>query len=111
LSIETLRKYPPGPFLPRECTKNYTLPGTDITIEKGTLIIIPVMGLHRDQKYYPDPEKFDPDRFSEEMKNNKPQFAYLPFGEGPRVCIGKRYCTQHNNHTSPIISEIIGLKE
>jgi cytochrome P450 family 6 len=89
LSTETLRIYPPGPFLIRECTKKYKIPGTNVTIEKGTSIIIPVIGLHRDQKYYPDPEKFDPDRFSEEMKNKKPQFTYLPFGEGPRICIGK----------------------
>jgi cytochrome P450 family 6 len=89
LSAETLRKYPPGSFLARECTKKYDIPGRDITIEKGTLIIIPVIGLHRDQKYYPDPEKFDPDRFSEEMKDRNPQFTYLPFGEGPRICIGK----------------------
>ncbi|XP_033608493.1 cytochrome P450 6k1-like [Cryptotermes secundus] len=92
---ETLRKYPPAPFLVRECTKKYTIPGTDVVIEKGTLIIIPVMGLHRDQKYYPDPERFDPDRFSKEMKDRTPQFTYLPFGEGPRVCIGMRFGLQH----------------
>jgi cytochrome P450 family 6 len=89
LSTETLRKYPPGPFLVRECTKKYTIPRTDIAIEKGTLIIIPVMGLHRDQKYYPYHEIFDPDRFSEETKGKIPQYTYLPFGEGPRICIGK----------------------
>jgi cytochrome P450 family 6 len=73
----------------RECTNKYTIPGTDVTIEKGTFVVIPVIGLHMDQKYYPNPEKFDPDRFSEETKNKRPQFTYLPFGEGPRICIGK----------------------
>jgi cytochrome P450 family 6 len=89
LSTETLRKYPPVPFLTRECTKRYTVPGTDVTIEKGTLVVIPVIGFHKDQKYYPNPEKFEPDRFSQEMKNQRPHFTYLPFGEGPRICIGK----------------------
>jgi cytochrome P450 family 6 len=90
LSTETLRKYPPVPFLTRECTKKYTIPGTDVTIEEGTLVVIPVIGLHKDQKYFPNPEKFDPARFREEMKSKRPQFTYLPFGEGPRICIGKR---------------------
>jgi hypothetical protein len=55
------------------------------------LVVVPVIGLHKDQKYYPNPEKFDPNRFSEDVKNQRPHFTYLPFGEGPRVCIGKGY--------------------
>jgi cytochrome P450 family 6 len=100
LSTEALRKYPSVPFLTRECTKKYTVPGTDVTIEKGTLVVIPVTGLHMDDKYYADPEKFDPNRFSEEMKNKRPQFTYLPFGEGPRICIGKRYFRNHGSELS-----------
>jgi cytochrome P450 family 6 len=86
---ETLRKYPPVPFLTRECTKGYTIPGTDVTLEKGMLVVIPVLGIHKDPKYYPNPEKFDPDRFRVEAKSKRHHFTYLPFGEGPRVCIGK----------------------
>ncbi|XP_045483362.1 probable cytochrome P450 6a14 [Harmonia axyridis] len=88
---ETLRKYPPGPILNRICTKEYKVPNTDIVLEKGIRVMIPVMGIHRDPEHYPDPEKFDPERFSEENKRNIKPFTFLPFGEGPRVCIGVRF--------------------
>jgi cytochrome P450 family 6 len=86
---ETLRKYPPVPLLTRECTKRYTIPGTSVTIDKGMPVVIPVLGIHKDPKYYPNPEKFYPDRFTVEAKSKRNHFTYLPFGEGPRICIGK----------------------
>jgi cytochrome P450 family 6 len=86
---ETLRKYPPVPAVTRECTKTTKLAGTDITVEKGIQLVLPILALHHDPKYYPDPERFDPERFSEEEKKKRPQFSYLPFGEGPRLCIGE----------------------
>jgi cytochrome P450 family 6 len=64
-------------------------------VEKGTKILIPVMALHHDPKYYPDPERFDLERFSEVEKKKRPHFSYLPFGEGPRICIGKSYFLIH----------------
>ncbi|XP_069672102.1 probable cytochrome P450 6a14 [Periplaneta americana] len=88
---ETLRKYPPVPILNRECTKTYHIPGTDIVLNEGDLTVIPVLGLHHDPKYYPNPERFDPERFSEEEKAKRHHYAYLPFGEGPRICIGMRF--------------------
>lgn len=88
---ETLRMYPPLPILNRTCTKPYTLPDTDITIEEGTNISIPIYGIQHDPEYFPDPERFDPDRFSDENKGNIIPYTYLPFGEGPRVCIGLRF--------------------
>nr|CAD7258875.1 unnamed protein product [Timema shepardi] len=89
--IETLRKYPSVSNLERLCTKEYVIPHTDVTVEKGTLVMIPVYALHHDPDYFPDPEKFDPERFNQDNKNSFPQYAYLPFGEGPRICIGMRF--------------------
>jgi cytochrome P450 family 6 len=88
---ETLRKYPPGPNLSRECTKDYKIPGTDVVLEKGMTAFIPTLALHHDPKYYPEPERFDPERFNEEEKAKRHHYVYLPFGEGPRICIGMRF--------------------
>ena len=90
---ETLRKYPVLPFLDRMCFNDYRLPspagnGT-ITLPAGTGVYIPVLALHHDPTYFPEPQKFDPDRFTEENKHSRPNYAYMPFGEGPRMCIGK----------------------
>ncbi|RZC35581.1 p450 domain containing protein [Asbolus verrucosus] len=88
---EILRKYPPVPFIRRRCVKDYKIPDEDIVIEKGTIVVIPILGIHHDKEYYPDPDKFDPERFSEENKSCRHHYAHLPFGEGPRICIGKRF--------------------
>ncbi|GJQ77926.1 Cyp6a9 [Trypoxylus dichotomus] len=88
---ETLRKYPPVPHLSRKCTRDYQMPGTNTVLEKNRRVYISVLGLHRDPEYYPDPEKFDPGRFSEENKATRHPFTFIPFGEGPRNCIGSRF--------------------
>ncbi|KAJ8913637.1 hypothetical protein NQ315_007354 [Exocentrus adspersus] len=88
---ETLRKYAPLSYITRECVEDYKVPGEDVVVEKGTRVVIPVRGIHYDEEYYPDPEKFDPDRFTEENKRNRHQYAHIPFGEGPRICIGQRF--------------------
>lgn len=75
----------------RECTKEYQI-GTDVIIEKGVGVLISLLGLHYDENFFPDPEKFIPERFNEENSADKNivNRPYLPFGDGPRVCIGMR---------------------
>jgi cytochrome P450 family 6 len=84
-----MRKYPSVPILNRICTKEIVLPKTNIRVPKGTLITIPVLGIHRDPTIYPDPDKFDPERFCEDKVKKRHPFAFLPFGEGQRKCIGE----------------------
>ncbi|KAB0804297.1 hypothetical protein PPYR_01585 [Photinus pyralis] len=88
---ETLRKYPPVSFIGRKCERPYRIPGTDVVLDQGTYIDISILGIHHDREYYPDPEKFDPERFSDEGKKLRNLTAYLPFGVGPRICIGQRF--------------------
>lgn len=92
ISTETLRMYPPLLVLNRECTKDWTIPNTDIVINKGVQVAIPAFALQRDEQYYPNPDQFIPERFNAENSAGKSfvNRPYMPFGEGPRVCIGLR---------------------
>lgn len=81
---ETLRKYAVVPVLHRNCVKDYKITGTNKIIEKGVQIFIPAFPLQRDEQYYPEPEKFKPERFNEDNPagKNLSNRPYLPFGEG-----------------------------
>ncbi|CAH2061694.1 unnamed protein product, partial [Iphiclides podalirius] len=88
---ETLRLYPIVEPLQRRAQMDYKLPGTDITVKKDQIVLISGLGIHRDEKYYPNPDKFDPERFNDENSCGRHTCAYLPFGVGPRNCIGMRF--------------------
>ncbi|EFN80109.1 Cytochrome P450 9e2 [Harpegnathos saltator] len=75
------------------CTTKCELKGSDglvCFVEPGTIIMIPVQALHEDPQFWENPEVFDPERFSSDWKQNIERFAFLPFGEGPRICVGMR---------------------
>jgi cytochrome P450 family 6 len=91
LVVETLRKYPPLDFTFRTAATDYKVPGTEFVIPKDTFTMIPMLAIQKDPEYYPDPEKFDPDRFTDENMNKRDPFTFMPFGEGPRICIGLRF--------------------
>ncbi|XP_075217468.1 putative cytochrome P450 6a23 isoform X2 [Lycorma delicatula] len=88
---ETLRMYPPASVLSRDCVSDYKLPESDLEIKKGIHIMISLLGIHYDPEYYPHPYQFNPDRFTEEAKQSRHHYTWLPFGEGPRICIGMRF--------------------
>nr|AGO62007.1 cytochrome P450 CYP321A9 [Spodoptera frugiperda] len=86
---EALRIFPPIGFLTRQCVQNTVLPVGNIPVEKGTKIFTPIYDIHHDPELYPDPEVFDPERFSKDRRPNDD--IYMPFGMGNRTCIGARY--------------------
>jgi cytochrome P450 family 6 len=81
---ETLRKWPLVDSHFRMCTKDFQIPDTELTIEKGTFILIPAIGLHHDERFWDEPEKFDPERFNEENVKKIIPYSYIPFSAGPR---------------------------
>ncbi|XP_058837424.1 probable cytochrome P450 9f2 [Topomyia yanbarensis] len=90
---EGLRMWPPQLVSERYCTKDYQYDdeaGTRFVIEKGRTVAIPIIAIHRDSKYYPNPDVFDPERFSQQNRSGMGAVPYIPFSIGPRNCIGSR---------------------
>ncbi|XP_030380660.1 probable cytochrome P450 6a14 [Scaptodrosophila lebanonensis] len=90
---ETLRKYPALASLTRIATEEYTLPGGDshITLDRGTVVHIPVRAIHYDPEIYAEPQEFRPERFEAQAWQQRHPLAFLGFGVGPRNCIGSRF--------------------
>nr|QBC73114.1 cytochrome P450 mono-oxygenase [Osmia bicornis] len=88
---ETLRKYPVVLWLSRTAMTNYTFPGTKVTIPKGQHVVVPVDAIHNDPDIFPEPEVFDPNRFLDDNAKGRHPMFYIPFGDGPRNCIGARF--------------------
>ncbi|HJZ70452.1 MAG TPA: cytochrome P450 [Vicinamibacterales bacterium] len=86
---EALRLYPPAPGVAREPIDAVTIAG--YVVPRGSLISIDTYAIHRDARFFPDPERFDPERFAAGWEDRIPRYAYLPFGGGPRVCIGNGF--------------------
>jgi cytochrome P450 family 4 len=87
-----MRLFPPAPIHYREATKEIDL-GHGHIIPVGTIIFMSAYNSHRDPRYFPDPEKFDPERFSPQSSVGRHPYAYIPFGIGRRMCVGQVYAT------------------
>lgn len=88
--------YPTFIEIERLCTKSYTIQPKnqdekEVQIVKGDSVGFPVYAIHYDEDYFPNPGKFDPERFSEENKSKIEPYSYLPFGVGPRNCLASRF--------------------
>lgn len=86
---ETLRMYPAAARFNRVASQDYEFNG--IKIKKGTVVTVPVWALHHDPEIYPDPYEFKPERFSDKEKKKRENVCFLPFGAGPRNCVGMRF--------------------
>lgn len=86
---ESMRLYPPAWSLARTVVSDFKLGG--YTIPAGANIVMSQWIMHRQPRYFPEPEKFDPDRWLPERMQKLPRFAYFPFGGGPRQCIGNSF--------------------
>ncbi|WP_405168170.1 cytochrome P450 [Nocardia sp. NBC_01499] len=83
---ESMRLYPPGPYGARETTEELRI--GEHTVAAGTTIFYPIWAVHLNSEYWPEPEVFDPERFTAAGTANRPRLAYIPFGVGPRSCEG-----------------------
>lgn len=86
---ETMRLYPPAWAIGRLAVEDHEVGG--YRIPKGSLVLVSQFLMHRDARFFPDPERFRPERFTPEAKDTRPQFAYFPFGGGVRRCIGEGF--------------------
>ena len=86
---ESMRLYPPADFLGREAVVDCTVGG--IPVRKGTNLFMSQWVMHHDARYFTDPQKFDPDRWTPAFEKSLPRFVYFPFGAGPRYCIGQTF--------------------
>jgi cytochrome P450 len=86
---EAMRLYPPAPIIARVTTRPFNVGNSPAPI--GSMIYIPIYALHRHRMLWDQPDQFDPDRFAPEPSKARHRYAYLPFGGGPRICIGSAF--------------------
>jgi cytochrome P450 len=98
---ESLRLYPPAYVLFRQTSEDVVL--DDYRIPEGTKVTLPQFRLHVDDRFYDAPEAFDPDRWTDAMEDDLPEYAYFPFGGGPRHCIGMRFARMELKTVLPTI--------
>ena len=77
------------PWLIRKVEEDWPIPDTDKVLPKGANVVIPTWSIHHDWRYYPNPEVYDPERFLGENAHNMRNGTYVPFGDGPRKCVGE----------------------
>lgn len=106
---ETMRLYPPAWVIGRHALNDDEIDGYHIP--KGVNTLIPVYAIHRDKRYWDEPEKFMPERFSKEKAKSYHKFLYFPFGGGPRLCIGNNFALMEMQLIAPMILQRYKLRK
>jgi cytochrome P450 family 6 len=92
--LECIRTFPHDDVIQiRQSTRDFNIPNSNLVIPAKTLVLIPVYGLHNDERFWENPEKFNPERFLPENVKKRRSFVFYPFGDGPRICPGIRWDT------------------
>jgi cytochrome P450 len=86
---ESMRLYPPAPVLTRIANRDIELGGKHLAA--GSLVVMPIFAIHRHRRLWDDPDRFDPDRFAPEREAKYSRYQFMPFGAGPRICIGASF--------------------
>jgi cytochrome P450 len=86
---ESMRLYPPVPLMTRQAVTDAKLDGH--AVRAGTSVVMPIYAIHRHARRWEDPDAFDPARFAPEREAAMPRYQYMPFGAGPRICIGQAF--------------------
>ena len=89
---EAMRLYPPAPMISRFVAEDMELGG--VRIPAGAMLVVPIYAVHHHALLWQEPERFDPDRFAPDVAAARSRYAYMPFGAGPRVCIGNGFAVQ-----------------
>lgn len=105
---EAMRLYPPAPIITRAALRDFRLGEHDIPA--GTILYVPIYAVHRHTALWEEPERFDPSRFEPEKVKERHRYAYMPFGAGPRVCIGNAFAMMEAVAILAVILQTIHLE-
>jgi cytochrome P450 len=105
---EAMRLYPPAGMLFREATEDTALGG--YRIPEGTKVLLPQFTVHADDRWFDAPDQFRPERFTAERSDERPDFAYFPFGGGPHQCIGMHFAMMELKHIIPIVARRVDFE-
>ncbi|CAK1551938.1 unnamed protein product [Leptosia nina] len=89
--FESLRMYPPVPIIARKLNRDVKIPTNNYVLPAGSTVVVGTYQIHRNPKYYKNPNVFDPDNFLPENTQNRHYYSYIPFSAGPRSCVGRKY--------------------
>ena len=105
---ESMRLYPPAAMLFREATEETRLGG--YRIPEGTKLLLPQFTVHSDERWFEAPNQFRPERFADDQSDQRPEFAYFPFGGGPHQCIGMHFAMMELKHIIPVLARNVDFE-